>query len=117
MNRTAPWFAGVTTSTPDADYFTAAPAGFSLRIRPTLGGDPVPLTGAWCPDGMQLITLATRAGHRVLFWIDVRVTLGDVWTDEEISELLFAEPQSRRTLRRRPGFDNGVAGAIHCPTA
>lgn len=104
MNRPAPWFVNVTSATLDADYFAAAPAAFILRLRPIHAGDPSRATGVWCPEGMQLVALVTRAGHKTLYWIDARVSFADVWTDDAIRELIFEDPQHWNALRRRPGF-------------
>lgn len=114
--RPLPWYQTVSPSSTDPEYFTAAPAGFSLRIRPRHTTDAPPITGTWCPPGMQLCVLANRGGQTATFWIDASATLNGVWTDDQIRELLFLQPREMDTIKRMQLFSITRA-SIPCPTA
>lgn len=88
--RSAPWHSAVSTSTTDAEYFRAAPAAVTLRLRPhDAKNDPEPMTGTWCPLGMKLVTLAHRSGTKALFWVASSASFAIPMIDDDIAPLLF----------------------------
>lgn len=113
--RSLPWYQTVNPSSSDTEYFAAAPAAFSLRIRPRHKADPEPMLGAWCPPRMQHCVLATRAGQTALFWIDAGAAFSATWTDDQIQELLFLQPHEMVKIRDMQPFSI-TRPSIPCPT-